>query len=261
MTTLRALIWVEWRKALRSRLPLFTLLGFLFMPVGISFLMLIYKNPEAARLSGLLAAKANLMGGIADWPTFLSMLKQGVALGGYFLFTLVVSWVFGREFVDGTLKDLIAVPVSRAAVLMAKFVVAAVWTLGMVVAAFIVSVVLGALIDLPQGSVETLADGGLTLAVTALLTLAAAVPAALFASIGRGYLLPIGVAVLTLVVANVLAVAGWGEYLPWAIPSLYAGASPLIASLKPVSFVIVLLTGIAGIVGTVVWWQTADQNR
>jgi len=261
MTTLRALVWVEWQKAVRSRMTWFTLLGFLFMPMGITLLMLIYKNPDVFRLSGLLAVKANLLGGTANWPTFLNLLKQATALGGFMLFTLVISWVFGREFVDGTLKDLLAVPVSRATVLLAKFIVTAAWAMGLMLAVFVVTIVLGVLIDLPEGSVEALVHGGLTLGVTAVLVLATAIPAALFASIGRGYLLPIGIAVLALLMANLLVIAGLGEYLPWAIPSLYAGASPLVAELKPASFVIVFLTGLAGIVGTYVWWQTADQNR
>ncbi len=261
MNTLRALIWIEGKKALRSRVPLFTLLGFLFMPLGISFLMIIYKDPEAARASGLLAAKANLVAASADWPTFLSMLTQGVALAGFILFTMVVSWVFGREFADGTVKDLLALPVSRATVLLAKFSVAAVWCLGLVLAVFVVSLVTGALIGLEGGSAQTLVNGGLMLAGTALLALAVAVPAALFASIGRGYLLPIGVAALLLIVANVLAVAGWGSYVPWAIPSIYAGSGGPLSRLEPASIPIVLLTGVFGIVATVVWWQTADQNR
>jgi ABC-2 type transport system permease protein len=214
MNTLLEMLRVEWLKSVRSRVPLFILAAFLFIPLGITFIMLIYKDPEAARAAGLLSVKANLLAGTADWPTFLSMLRQGTALGGYILFSFVVSWVFGREFADGTLKDMLAVPVSRVVVLLAKFGVAAAWVMTMVLIGFVISVTLGALMDLPLGSVELLVSGGLTMLVTALLVLAVAFPAALFASIGRGYLLPIGIAVLTLMLANVLAVAGWVGICP-----------------------------------------------
>ncbi len=98
--------------------------------------------------------------------------------------------------------------------LLAKFSVTAVWCLGLVLAVFVVSLVTGALVGLEGDSAQTLVNGGLTLAGTTLLVLLIAFPAALFASIGRGYLLPIGVAALLLIVTNVLAVAGWGSYVP-----------------------------------------------
>jgi len=71
-------------------------------------------------------------------------------------------------------------------------------------------------------------------------------------------LLPIGMAVLTLMMANFVAIAGWGEYFPWAVPGLYAQGK---SSLPPVSYWIVLLTNLAGLVATYLWWKYADQNR
>jgi ABC-2 type transport system permease protein len=51
---------------------------------------------------------------------------------------------------------------------------------------------------------------------------------------------------------------GWGEYFPWAVPGLYAmGKTPL----TPISFWIVFLTGLVGMLGTYLWWKLADQNR
>ena len=113
MHNLADTIWIELHKAIRSRMPLFTALGFLLMPLVDAFFMIILKDPDFARQAGLISAKAQLMAGTADWPTFLAVLAQAVAVGGIFLFSLIGSWVFGREFVDGTVKDLLAVPVPR----------------------------------------------------------------------------------------------------------------------------------------------------
>jgi ABC-2 type transport system permease protein len=58
--------------------------------------------------------------------------------------------------------------------------------------------------------------------------------------------------------ANLVVIVGWGEYFPWAVPGLYAqGKSPL----TPVSYWIVCLTGLAGMLATYLWWKLADQNR
>jgi len=55
----------------------------------------------------------------------------------------------------------------------------------------------------------------------------------------------------------VVAAAGWGEFFPWAVPGLYAQG----ATLGPVSFVLVFLTGAAGMAATFLWSERADQVR
>src|SRR5215469_11072497 len=112
-------IWIEVRKAARSRMPRFTALGLLLLPLGIAFIMFVVKDPEFARKVGLISTKANLLGRSANWPSYLSLLAQALAVVGLIFFSLMMSWVFGREFADGTVKDLLAVPVSRVTILMA----------------------------------------------------------------------------------------------------------------------------------------------
>jgi ABC-2 type transport system permease protein len=190
------------------------------------------------------------------------MLAQGIAVGGILLFSLIESWVFGREFADGTLKDLLAVPVSRATLLLAKFIVVALWSLLLTVMISLVSLLLGTAIGLPQGTTELLLNGTATLAITACLVIIDVFSVAFFASVGRGYLLPMGIALLGLVLTNVIVYAGWGSYFPWSVPALYAGfTGSKGANLAPVSYLIVIITGLAGMVGTYLWWKCADQNR
>ena len=253
-------VWIELRKATRSRMPLFTALGFLVLPCGLAFFMFIYKYPTFARNIGLISAKANLAGGAATWPYYLGVLGQAIAIGGIAVFSLVESWVFGREFVDGTLKDLLAVPVARATILLAKFLVVALWSLLLTVMLFLVSLLFGAVIGLSQGTAEVFWQGTATLAVVACLTIVNVFPFAFFASLGRGYLLPMGVTLLVIVIANFIVVAGWGNYFPWAVPALYAELAGK-GNLEPVSYLLVLLTGLAGMAGTYLWWRWADQNR
>lgn len=253
-------LWIETRKAVRSKVPLFTGLGFLMLPLACAFLMFVYKNPDFAREMGMVSAKANLAGGSADWPFYLSMLAQGMAIGGLLLFSLVASWVFGREFADGTAKDLLALPVARSTILAAKFLVTAGWCLALAGITFAVSLAAGALIGLPQGSPEVLWNGSLRVAVTACLVIAVITPVAWFASVGRGYLLPVGLAMLLLALANIAAVLGWGNAFPWSIPALYAGMVDG-AAVEPVSLAAVALTGALGVAATIWWWNTADQSR
>lgn len=261
MNNLIAMIWVEFRKARRSRMPIFTLLGFLLVPLVDVFFMVILRDPEFARQAGLISAKAQLMVGTADWPTFLNVLAQAVAVGGILLFSLIGSWTFGREFVDGTVKDLLAVPVGRGTILFAKFVVVALWSFALTVVMYAAALVLGALLGLPQGTAETLWQGTLVFAVTTCLVVGVMTPVAFFASLGRGYLLPVGATLLFVLFANVLAVAGWGAYFPWAIPALYAGAGDGNVTLEATSYWVVGFTALTGIGMTYLWWRFADQDK
>jgi ABC-2 type transport system permease protein len=259
MNNLSDMIWIELRKVIRSRMPLGTALGSLLMPLGIAFLIFVSRNPEISRKLGLVSAKANLMAYAAtDWPTYLGLFGMMVAAGGFLLFVFIVSWVFGREFTDRTLKDMLAVPVQRSSIVLAKFIVVALWSAALAVVILIGGLVTGALINLPQGSTSVFLHGGALIAVTACLAIVVTLPFAFFASVGRGYLLPIGVAGLMLMMTNVAALIGWGEYFPWAAPGLYAQGKD---SLPAISYWLVLLTGLAGMIGTYLWWKYADQSR
>ena len=78
------MLWIELRKTLRSRMPLFTVLGSLLMPLGISFLIFVSRNPEISRKLGLISAKANLMADTAtNWPSYLNLFGQMIAAGGF----------------------------------------------------------------------------------------------------------------------------------------------------------------------------------
>ena len=250
-------VWVEMLKARRSRVPLFTALGFALVPLASGFFMIVLKDPELARRVGLISAKARLIAGAADWPTYLGLLAQAIAGGGIVLFGLIGSWVFGREYSDRTVKDLLALPTSRSAIVLSKFVAVAAWSAALTVMICLVGLGVGAAVGFPQASGQTVLQGGVTIALAACLTIALVTPIAFFASAGHGYLPPMGVALLVIFLVQVIAQAGWGEYFPWSIPALYAQSE----NLGTVSYVIVLLTSIAGIAGTLIWWELADQTH
>ncbi len=238
-------------------MPLFTALGFAMVPLGGGFFIMVLKDPEMARRVGLISAKAQLTMGTADWPTYLRFLTLAVGAGGIILFGLIASWVFGREYSDRTVKDLLALPTPRSAIVVGKCVVIAAWSAAVTVIAGLVALCIGTALDLPRVSPQVFLQSGTTIAIAACLTIALATPIAFSASAWHGYLPAIGVMILAMGLAQLVNAAGWGAYFPWAVPALYAQGE----NLGIVSYVIVILTGVAGLIGTLLWWEWADQTR
>lgn len=260
MNTFLAALWAEALKARRSKMSWLTAAGFSILPLIGGLFMIILKNPEQARAMGLISVKAQLTAGVADWPTFLGILMQGTAVGGGILFALITAWVFGREFSDHTAKELLALPTPRGIIVSAKFILIALWILGLTLMIYVIGLGIGTAVDLPGGSPELEWTAFWFLLLIALLTYMLMPFVALFASAGGGYLPALGWAIFTTVLAQVSAVLGWGDWVPWAVPALLSGmAGPRAGQIGLHSYVVVLLAGIAGVVATFVWWQRADQ--
>jgi len=257
MNNLAQAIWVEFLKVRRSKMPLFTALGFALVPLGGGFFMIVLKDPEMARRVGLISTKAQLTMGAADWPTYLRFLTMAVGAGGIILFGLIASWVFGREYSDRTVKDLLALPTARSTIVLSKFVVIALWSAVLTVLTCLITLCVGAALGLPPVSPQVFWQSGITITVAVCLNIALTTPIAFVASAGHGYLPPIGAIFLALILAQFTNAAGWGEYFPWSVPALYVQGE----NLGMVSYVIVILTSVAGLLGTLFWWEWADQTH
>jgi ABC-2 type transport system permease protein len=121
----------------------------------------------------------------------------------------------------------------------------------------LVTLAIGMALSLPQAAPQVFWRSGIAVAITACLTIVLATPIALAASAWHGYLPAIGVMILVMGLAQLVNAAGWGAYFPWAVPALYAQGE----NLGAVSYAIVILTGMAGLVATLLWWEWADQTR
>jgi len=262
MNNFLSALWIETLKMRRSKVPLFTAIGFSIAPLVGGLLMIILKDPEAARSMGLISTKAQMLAGVADWPTYFNVLAQAVAVGGAILFAIITIWVFGREFSDRTAKELLALPTSRETIISAKFVVIALWTFVLSLFIFGLGLVVGKLVVIPGWSMGLLQTSFVDVLGTALLVIAMLPIVAFAASIGRGYMPPFGWTIFTVVMAQVAVITGWGDWFPWSVPALFSGAiGPRAEQLGIHSYVIVILFSIIGLVATYYWWRNADQTK
>jgi len=255
-------LWAEMLKMRRSKVPLLTAVGFSFAPLVGGLFMIILKDPQAARSMGLISAKAQLTAGTADWSTLFSLLAQATAVGGSIVFSVFTIWVFGREFADRTVKELLALPISRETIVTAKFIVVAAWTLFLTLLAFGLGLLVGKLVVIPGWSQELLQTASIDIIGAGLLSILLLPFVALVASLARGYLASFGWVILMVFLAQIAAVTGWGDWFPWSVPALFSGAAGPRADLMGThSYVIVILASMIGLAATFYWWRSADQTK
>lgn len=239
-----------------------TFIAFGLAPIMGGVFILIVQDPDALAKAGGLAVKAQAMNFEANWQSYFSVLTQAIGVGGVLVFGFVASWIFGREYSDGTAKDLLSLPTSRTKILNAKFAVYVIWCSSLAVSNIVIGLLIGAILQLPTPEPNSLFPMFTDYAITTFLTILIGVPIAFFAIWGKGYLAPLGFVALTLVFSQIIAATGYGSYFPWSIPGLYSGAGGEYKELLDnYSYSILILTCIAGYLATVIYWKTADQTK
>ncbi len=252
---------VEVKKALRSKVFWISILAFLFFILIAGLFMFILKKPELADRIGLVGAKAQVFGGVADWPGLFELVLLMSSIASMIVFGFIFIWIFGREYSDKTVYDLLALPTSRITIVSAKLITAAIWSIMLILQVFILTVSIGAVLNLPRWSGAVVLHGLWDLFTIGILMVLLCIPFALVASATRGYLAAVGCIFVVLVLGQVLGVLGYGQYFPWSVPGLYSdlaqqnAAPPVLAS-----YIMVGLVGILSIIAINIWWKYADQT-
>lgn len=172
-------------------------------------------------------------------------------------FAFTTCWVFGREYTDQTIHDLLVKPVSKLSVAISKFIALLLWNSLLTVLMFAVVLLVGAYIGPTSGTAALILHYFLMFMGASLLVMSVSTLSSFMANVTRGYLAPIGIIFLIVLVINIVSDYEWLlAYIPWTIPRLLISDG----ALSPVSMTILAITGIAGFVGTVAWWRFAEQQ-
>ena len=254
-------IKAEFLKNRHSRITWVTFAAFAFAPIFGAVFMYLMKDNGTEGLSGAFKAKATLLSFEANWNSYLGLLSQAVGVGGILIFGFVASWLFGREYSDGTAKDLLSLPVSRIKILNAKFVYYVTWCFALILSNLILGLLFGFLLQVDGWSTVLFFENLKIYLITTLLIILLNTPVAFFALYGKGYLAPLGVVAFLLVLAQIIGAMGFGTYFPWSVPGIYSGSGgiELKMQLDSLSYLILIATGIAGYFCTIFWWKYSDQ--
>jgi ABC-type transport system involved in multi-copper enzyme maturation permease subunit len=262
MNCLLATFWAELLKIRTSKMFWGTIVVFVFISCMMGLLFLVQIHPEISSKLGIIGTKASMLKlGPPTWENYFSLLIQGIASIGLIGVGFVASWVFGSEFSEHTIKDILALPVSRTYIVVSKFLVVTIWSIILSVVFFAVGLFIGSLIGFSDWSKEVYLHFAKNYVVTYLLLLFLSTPVAFFASYGRGYMISLGFVILTLILASFIGMVGLGPYFPWAIPGLYgAPGGTADQSLTMASYIILGCTSALGLFGTLFFWKFADHK-
>lgn len=236
---LGAAVAMEALKLRRARITWVLLLVYALAPLMLGLMMAVLLHPELGRRLGLLTVKAQLTVPATDWSAYLTLSGELFA-GGMIVLAIVEAFVFGREYAEGTAKDMLTLPVGRGTLVAAKLVVSAAWFLAMAAVVYALALAVGFAIGLPGLRPGLLASHAGHVALVVLEAFLAGAAAAFLAVASRGYLAPVGISVLLLLVGDLFAHTGWGAWVPWSIVLASAAAGPGAAGPGPESLAVLV---------------------
>ena len=212
MNKLLSACYAEYIKARKSKVFPVTIIAFSLAPIMGSLFVIVLRSRELLANNKILEEKAQQAAFSPDWPGFFGLLAQAVGVGGIIVFGFVASWVFGREYSDRTAKDLFVLPISRATIVISKLLTIVAWCLLLTVTIILLGLILGFALKLPGWSFNIFAESLKNIFITSIMVILLCSPVSFFASIGRGYLAPLGFVVITLVLAQIIGALGYGAY-------------------------------------------------
>ena len=193
-----------------------------------------------------------------DIASYFKMAVMMMYATGSWGFGFIAAWIFGREFADHTVKDLLALPFPRSTIVFAKCIVFAAVVLVFSVCQFAAYCVMGIVVPVSDGWSWEFAAGVFGQHIVATLMIAAlSTPVMFLASCTRGFLAPIAVLIIALMMTNLAGAAGIAAYYPWSIPRTFTETG----TVAPAGIAVLVFTCLAGLAASVAWWRYADQNK
>jgi ABC-2 type transport system permease protein len=251
---IRAAVGVELRKSVRARVPLVAAALLVLGVVAISASVIAAAStgpPEVvAKLGPVVRA--------GGWAGYVDAALQVTGAAGAGACGILISWSFGREFAEGTISGLFALPVSRTTLAAAKLVAFFVWTACVTAALIVLLLAAGFLVGLGAPAATDVGVIVGRVPVLLLTTAGMTVAAAWVSTISRGLMGGIATTVVLLATAQVIVFSGGGAWFPPSAPALWALApSPATTATLLWS----LLFPVAGITATIVAWHRLQLDR
>lgn len=236
-------IEIEFIKLKRSKIFILTLLGAIFP----SFLL-------------FLSAKFGEFTETITLETFLSHVNMYMSLiFVILLFTIIISYLFGREYNEHTLKTILTAPTTRSTFIISKYTMFLVWILIITMITTLSAIVFGYLAGTTGFTINVILNSLKELIITNLLLFLTFTPL-VFLSLKITNLVPamIGGAILTFT-NMIISSSKYGIYFPYSIPYLLTSGEIFEYTTNlTIPYIIIIATFIIGIIASYTYFTRND---
>ncbi|MEE1116724.1 ABC transporter permease, partial [Methanosphaera sp.] len=204
-------IEIEFLKLKRSKIFLLTLLGAIFP----SFLL--FLSSEFGEFTETISME-----------TFLSQVNMYMSLiFVVLLFTIIMSYLFGREYNEHTLKTMLTAPTSRKMFLLSKYAMFLIWILIISMVTTLSAVVFGFMAGTTAFSITVVTDSFMQILLSNMLLFLTFTPL-VFVTLKITNLVPAMIGGAALTFTNmIISSSKYGIYFPYSIPYLIASGEIL----------------------------------
>ena len=181
------------------------------------------------------------------------------ALFAILLYAIMISYLFGREDNEHTLKTMLTIPVSRGKFLLSKYVMFLVWILILTVVTTLSTMVLGFVAGLDGFSLKLFIDSFAQLLFANVLLFLTFSPF-VFISLFITNMVPAMVGGAGLALVNMMIYGQtWAPYVPWVCPYLIAsGEIAEYSGSVTLSYAVILATFAIGLVISYIYFTKTD---
>lgn len=234
-------IQMEFLKLKRSNIFLLSLMGAILPPL--LMFIAVFAFDEANTFDAL----------------FTNVNMYMSALFAILLFAIMISYLFGREYNEHTLKTMLTIPVSREKFLLSKYIMFLVWIVILTVVTSLSTVIFGFIAGLEGFTLKLFVDSFAELLFANVLLFLTFSPF-VFVSLLITNMVPAMVGGATLTLVN-LMINGqtWAPYVPWVCPYLIAsGEIAEYSTSITVSYGVILATFIIGLFISYIYFTKTD---
>ena len=141
--------------------------------------MFVQIHPEISGKLGMVGTKASMLRlGEPNWQNYFALLTQGISAIGLVGYGFVTSWVFGHEYSDKTVKDILALPVSRSYIVLSKFIVIVLWSILLSIIFFAFALIFGKIAGISSWSGQIVSTYAKTFTLVSFLSILLCTPVA-----------------------------------------------------------------------------------
>lgn len=246
MARLVNLLYTELLKLKRSKMFFISILGSVvapFMVVVASYVHMRTEDPAQLITFSEIFSDTNLY----------TVLIIGVPLYG-----VITAYLFSREYMEDTLKNLLTIPVSRINFIMSKLIILLMWIMLLTLVAWGLTLLLGILGQFQGLSTPLIVEYLGRFITGGVLVFILSTPIVLVAVVMKNYVPTI---ILTIVITLINVMSGNSEHralFPWAAAGDIANGTLLPTYPAEISYTTIFATSIIGFIATIVYFKKVD---